>query len=81
MKMMHAIEIGNIVLILVGIALVISGPVIVYRTVVGVKKRRQEDPKASLQIFSNGLNFVIAVLFFIAGILFILNNLRGNPLT
>lgn len=77
---MHAIELGNIVLILVGIALVISGPVIIYRTVQGVKKRRAEDPKASLQIFSNGLNFIIAILFFVAGICFIVNNLRGNPL-
>ncbi len=79
--MMHPIEIGNIVLILVGIGLILSGPVIIYRTVTGVVKRRRQDPKASLQVFSNGLNFLIAVLFFVAGILFVLNNLRGNPLS
>lgn len=78
--MMHPIETGNIILILVGILLVFSGPLIVYRTIIGVKKRRQADPNASLQVFSNGLNFVIAVLFSVAGVLFILNNLRGNPL-
>jgi len=78
--MMHPIEIGNIVLILVGVLLILSGPLIIYRTITGVMKRRKEDPKASLQIFSNGLNFIIAILFFGAGILFIVNNLRGNPL-
>ncbi len=78
---MKPIESGNIILILVGILLVLSGPVIIYRTIVGVKARRKEDPKAELHIFSNGLNFVIAVLFFIAGILFVVNNLRGNPLS
>jgi len=77
---MKPIETGNIILILVGIALVISGPVIIYRTIMGVKLRLKADPKADKHLFSNGLNFVIAVLFFIAGILFIVNNLRGNPL-
>mgnify|MGYP001564877912 CR=1 FL=1 len=80
MNLMHPIELGNIVLILVGIGLIVSGPVIIYRTLTGVIKKRKEDPKASLQVFSNGLNFVIAILFFVAGILFVLNNLRGNPL-
>lgn len=78
---MHPIEFGNIVLIFVGIGLIVSGPVIIYRTVTGVVKKRKEDPKASLQVFSNGLNFIIAILFFVAGILFVLNNLRGNPLS
>ncbi len=77
----YPIETGNIVLILVGIALVISGPIIIYKTVTGVIARRKADPKAKLHGFSNGLNFVIAILFFVAGILFILNNLRGNPLS
>ena len=77
----YPIETGNIVLILVGVALVISGPLIVYKTVTGVIARRKADPKAKLHGISNGLNFVIAILFFIAGILFILNNLRGNPLS
>lgn len=74
------IEVGNIILIIVGVALVLSGPYIVYRTVTGVMERRRADPKAKLHLLSNGLNFLIAALFFLAGILFIVNNLRGNPL-
>ena len=78
--MHYPIQIGNIILILVGVALVFSGPVIVYRTIKGMKDLRQQDPQANLQLFSNGINFVIAVVFFLAGILFIVNNLHGNPL-
>ena len=77
---MKPIETGNIILIIVGALLVGSGPLIIYKTVMGVIQRRKEDPKASLHVFSNGLNFLIALLFFAAGILFIINNLRGNPL-
>lgn len=77
---MHSIHTANIVLILIGIALVLSGPYILYKTIHGVVQRRREDPKASLQVFSNFLNVIIAVLFFMAGILFVVNNLRGNPL-
>ena len=77
---MHPIETGNVVLIFVGALLILSGPLIVYRTVVGVVQRRRADPRAKLHLFSNGINFLIAVLFFLAGILFIWNNLRGNPL-
>ena len=80
-KLMHPIEIENIFLIIVGIGLIVSGPIIIYRTVTGVLKKRKLDPKASLQVFSNGLNFLIAILFFVAGILFVLNNLRGNQLS
>lgn len=77
----YPIESGNIILILVGVALLISGPLIIYKTIMGVMARRRVDPKAKLHGVSNGLNFLIAVLFFIAGILFIVNNLRGNPLS
>lgn len=77
---MHPIETGNIALIIVGIALVISGPFIIYKTISGMMSARKADPQASLQIPSNALNFLIAVVFFVAGILFIVNNLRGNPL-
>jgi hypothetical protein len=77
---MRPIETGNIILIIVGAGLVLSGPYIVYRTVFGVLERRKTDPKANLHLVSNGINFLIAVLFFMAGILFIVNNLRGNPL-
>jgi hypothetical protein len=45
-----------------------------------VVQRRREDPKANLQLVSNFLNVIIAILFFMAGILFVVNNLRGNPL-
>jgi hypothetical protein len=78
--MHHPIQAGNIVLIFVGTLLVLSGPYIIYRTIQGVRQRRMEDPKASLNFLSNALNFLIAFLFFVAGILFIVNNLRGNPL-
>ncbi len=78
---MHPMETANYILILLGIALIISGPVITYKTIQGLKLARKEDPKASLHPFSNGLNFVIAFLFFVAGVLFVLNNLKGNPLT
>jgi hypothetical protein len=78
--MHHPIQAGNIILILLGAILVLSGPLIVYKTIMGVVERRQTDPAAKLHLFSNALNFVIAVLFFLAGILFIVNNLKGNPL-
>lgn len=77
---MNSLETGNIVLILVGAILVLSGPFIIYRTVKGVMERRRADPKTAFHAFSDGLNFLIAILFFLAGILFIVNNLRGNPL-
>ena len=78
--MSHPIEIGNIVLILLGVILTLSGPYIIYRTITGIIASRKEDANASLHWFSNGLNFLIAVIFFMAGILFITNNLKGNPL-
>ena len=81
MASLGPIQSGNIILILVGLLLIVSGPVICYRTVKGVMARRKEDPKADVQVFSNGLNLLIAVLFFLAGILFVVNNLKGNPLT
>jgi hypothetical protein len=75
---MHPIETGNIVMMILGALLVGSGPVIIYRTVRGwIKNRSQIDAKVLL---SDGLNLLIAVVFFVAGILFIVNNLRGNPL-
>jgi len=77
---MHPIESANIILIIVGVILVISGPVIVYRTIKGMLDARKEDASAKLHLFSNGLNFLIAVIFLVAGVLFIINNLRGNPL-
>jgi di/tricarboxylate transporter len=78
--MSHPIQTGNVVLIILGVILTLSGPYITYRTVIGMIKSRNEDPKASLNLFSNSLNFLIAVIFFLAGILFVVNNLKGNPL-
>jgi len=76
----HPIELANIILILVGVALIISGPVIVYRTLRGMIEARKLDKNADVHWVSNGVNLVIAVVFFLAGILFVLNNLKGNPL-
>jgi 4-hydroxybenzoate polyprenyltransferase len=78
--MRDPLEWGNFALIAVGIALLVSGPIIVVRTIQAVKKIRHENPKASVQPFNNGFNLLIGLLFFGSGILFILNNLRGNPL-
>lgn len=78
--MRYPIETGNIVLILLGAALVISGPIIIYRTIADIWNRRKQDPTAKIHVLSSGLNFLIAVVFIIAGILFIINNLHGNAL-
>jgi|LakMenE18May11ns_1017448.scaffolds.fasta_scaffold9424636_2 hypothetical protein len=79
-QMKGPMEWGNFALIFVGIGLVFLGPTIIYRTVTGLRKLRAENPQASLQPFNNGFNILVGVLFFFAGILFVLNNLRGNPL-
>lgn len=65
---------------IIGALLVLLGPFIVYKTIKGMKKKHEADPEASKHWFSNGLNFLIAVVLFIAGILFIINNLRGSLL-
>lgn len=72
------LELGNFVLIILGVVLLASGPLIVYKTVSGLLIRRRENPGESLHPFNNGLNILIGVLFFIWGILFIKNNLSGN---
>ena len=71
---------SNFILIVVGVILIFSGPYITYRTVTGMKEKRRLDPSASLQWGSNAINILIAFAFFGAGICFVLNNLRGNPL-
>ena len=78
--MQGPMEWGNWALIVIGIGLIVGGPWIVFKTFSGIKKIRQEDPQASIQPFNNGFNILIGVLFFGAGILFVINNLRGNPL-
>jgi hypothetical protein len=76
----YPIQFANIALALLGFILIWAGPYICYRTIIGVRKARKADPKASLHVFNNGLNLLIGVCFFFAGILFVVNNLRGNPL-
>ena len=77
---MHPIETENIVLIGIGILLQVGGIVIIYRTIMGMVRARKKDARAPLHLFSNALNLVIAVVFMVAGVLFVINNLRGNPL-
>ncbi|MBY0371499.1 hypothetical protein K2X33_12480 [bacterium] len=77
----HPLQTGNYLLILLGIVLALSGPYIIYRTVVDVRSRlKQKQPLGFSQFFNHGLNVLIAALFEFAGILFVLNNLRGNAL-
>jgi len=80
----NPIELGNYLLILLGIVLLVSGPLIIYRTAISIAKAKaamDSGKKATIvDHFNNGLNYLIGLMFFIAGILFILNNLRGNPL-
>ena len=77
---MHPLETGNLVLIVVGFGLEAGGITIIYRTIRGMIEARRKDSKAPLHWASNGLNLVIAIVFMIAGVLFVVNNLRGNPL-
>jgi hypothetical protein len=77
----YPLEIANVLLILVGVVLFGSGPWIAWKTATGMAQTRKNDPQASLHWGNNLVNFLIAFLFFVAGILFVLNNLRGNPLS
>ena len=74
------LEKANYILIAMGIGLFIGGGVILYRTGMGVIRLKKADPKANLHLFSNGLNVLIGLVFMGAGVLFVMNNLRGNPL-
>ncbi len=77
----YPLETGNFILILVGVFLVLLGPYIVYRTVTDVRRRKQAGEAIKAQTWaSHALNFLIAALFLFAGVLFVVNNLRGNPL-
>jgi len=77
---MHPIEFGNMVMMLLGAVLSVSGVIIVYRTINGMIRARMTDPGGKLYAGSNALNVLIGVVFAIAGVLFVINNLRGNPL-
>jgi uncharacterized membrane protein YidH (DUF202 family) len=77
----YPLETGNFVLILLGILLVCLGPYIVFRTVKDIRARQARKESIALQQWgSHALNFLIAALFLFAGTLFVINNLRGNPL-
>ncbi len=78
--MQHPIETANYLLMLLGAVLIFSGPYIFYRTFKGLKEKRAQNPEVKFHWFNDTLNLIIAVLFFLAGILFIINNLKGNPL-
>lgn len=75
--LVHPIETGNVVLIFLGIGLILSGITIIFRTLKSVLKLKPKDIK---ELGSHLLNVLIAVIFVVAGGLFIVNNLRGNPL-
>jgi uncharacterized membrane protein YfcA len=77
---MHPIELGNIVLILVGAALVVGALVMLYRTVKGLLHPKPKAERTQFWLPSELLNILIGVVFLIAGVLFIVNNLKGNPL-
>lgn len=77
----YPLDTANYVLILLGIVLIGSGPYIAYRTLKDIGAKKRSGEKLTLQQGgSHALNFVIAVLFLFAGILFVVNNLKGNPL-
>lgn len=77
----YPLETGNYLLILLGIVLTLLGPYITYRTVVDIQRRLKNRETLKLQQWgSHALNLLIALLFLFAGVLFIYNNLRGNPL-
>lgn len=76
---MQNIQLANLMMILLGIVMTISGPWIAVRTVQWEKNRRAENPAIRPDWFNSGFNLVIGVLLLLAGILFVVNNLRGNP--
>lgn len=76
----HPLGTGNYVLIFVGIILIVLGPYIAYRAWKDVAARLEKGTMTSNQWLSQALNIVIALLFEFAGVLFVVNNLRGNPL-
>jgi hypothetical protein len=77
----YPLDLANYVLILLGIVLIGAGPYIAFRTVKDIQAKAKTGEKLALQQWgSHALNFVIAILFLFAGVLFVVNNLKGNPL-
>ncbi len=78
----YPLETSNYLLILLGVVLTLLGPYITYRTVVDIQRRWKNKESLTLQQWgSHALNILIALLFFFAGLLFVYNNLQGNPLS
>ena len=75
---MNPIQLGNWVLILLGIVMVGGGPLLIYRTVAAELQAKKAG--IALQWINSGINLVIGLALLFAGVLFIVNNLRGNPL-
>ncbi len=76
---MHSLGTGNYLLILFGFGLIALGPYVLYQTIRGVRKQIAEHPEEKVHWFSNFINVLIGIVCFWAGILFVINNLRGNP--
>lgn len=75
---MNPIQLGNWVLILLGVCMVVGGPYLIFRTVQGeLQARKSQIPP---QWINSGINLLIGAALGFAGVLFIVNNLRGNPL-
>lgn len=75
---MHPIQLGNWLLIVLGIGMIVCGP---WMVVSAIKSEiRSRALKAKSDWFNTGFNLIVGPVLFLAGILFVINNLRGNPL-
>lgn len=78
---MHPIQTGNWVLIGLGIVMTLGGPWLLYRTVRYELLVKTVTPgNATSQKVNAAINLLIGAALLFAGVLFIINNLRGNPL-
>jgi hypothetical protein len=77
---MHPIELGNWVLIALGVCMALGGPWLLYRTIRSEIDARKAQPGVQPQWINSGINVLIALALLFAGVLFVTNNLRGNPL-
>lgn len=78
------LQIGNYLLIALGTLLAVSGPWLLVRTLrsffAAAPPSLPHGGAGQFDILTRLVNIIIALLFLGAGVLFILNNLRGNPL-
>jgi hypothetical protein len=77
---MHPIQLGNWILIVFGVCMVAGGPYLIYRTVATEIQLVKANPGTKPQWINSGINLIIGAALLFAGVLFVLNNLRGNPL-